>query len=176
MVTSKINNQAFINLIQENKRIIYKICNSYCPNKNEQDDLAQEIVYELWKSYKNFDTNYKFTTWMYRVSLNVAISFYRKSKKAVGTIVLDETLLNVEDLGESSVEKENNFTLMHGFIAQLKAIDKSIMLLYLDDKSYKEIAGVTGITETNVASRINRIKSILKNQFSKHNTNTYGTK
>jgi RNA polymerase sigma-70 factor (ECF subfamily) len=175
-VTTQTNKQDFTNLIQENKRIIFKICNTYCTNKNDRDDLAQEIVYELWRSYKNFDAQYKFTTWMYRVALNVAISFYRKEKKAIGTIVLNETLIDVEDQSEISEETETNFTLMHAFIAELKVIDKSIMLLYLDSKSYREIAEITGLTETNVATRINRIKGNLKNQFSKHNTSTYGTK
>ena len=80
------NKKSFTKLIQENKRIIFKICNSYCPKMQDRDDLAQEIVYELWKSFKDFDPDYKFTTWMYRVALNVAISFYRKEKKSLGRV------------------------------------------------------------------------------------------
>lgn len=176
MVTSHETKAAFSKLIQENRRIIFKICNAYCAKKEDRDDLAQEMVYELWKSFKGFNADYKFTTWMYRVALNVAISFYRKEKKSAGTIIYSETLLEFEDEQSTSVETEDNFNLMHQFINQLKAIDKSIMILYLDDKSYREIAEITGITETNVSTRINRVKEILRTQFSKHYNHSYGTK
>jgi len=73
--------EAFLRLVEENKRIIFKICNAYCRNRNDREDLAQEIVYQLWKSGNSFNTEQRFSTWMYRVALNVAISFYRKEKK-----------------------------------------------------------------------------------------------
>ena len=166
----------FVKLIQENKRIIFKICNSYCPKKENRDDLAQEIVYQLWKSVDDFNPDFKFTTWMYRIALNVAISFYRKEKKSGNTISFKEHLMELEDNQDANIETESNFSLMHKFISQLKEIDKSIMILYLDDKSYKEIAEIIGLTETNVATRINRIKETLRNKFANHITNQYGTK
>ena len=169
------NKHAFTQLIQENKRIIFKICNSYCPKKEERDDLAQEIVYELWKSYHHFNPDFKFTTWMYRIALNVAISFYRKEKKSGHVFSLEENLLELKDESEPSSETENNFSLMHRFIAELKEIDRSIVILYLDNKSYKEIAEIIGLTETNVATRISRIKEILRNKFSNHQKHPNGT-
>ena len=162
------NKEIFINLIQENKRIIFKICNSYCPKKEERDDLAQEIVYQLWKSINGFNPDLKFTTWMYRIALNVAISFYRKEKRSGTTVSLEENLLEMKDDENNSLETDTNFNLMHRFIDELKEIDKSIVILYLDDKSNKEIAEIMGLTETNVSTKINRIKETLRNTFLNH--------
>lgn len=158
--------EIFVQLIQENRKIIYKICNSYCINKDNRDDLAQEIVYNLWKSYNNFDPAFKFSTWMYRIALNVAISFYRNENKSKPYIPFTENLIVFEDDTAMNIETENNLRLLMQFISQLKEIDKSVMLLYLDDKGYKEIAEITGITESNVATKINRIKDKLKSNFS----------
>ena len=83
--------EKFVQLIQENKGIIYKICNSYCSNKNDRDDLAQEIIYNLWKSFNEFNPDMRFSTWMYRIALNVAISFYRKGNRSGMHIPFSET-------------------------------------------------------------------------------------
>ena len=163
----------FLDLIEENKKIIFKICNSYCPNKGERDDLAQEIVYHLWKSYQVYNPNLKFSTWMYRIALNVAISFYRKEKKSKPHIAITEHLVLFESPADP--ETENNLYLLLQFIHQLKEIDKSVMLLYLDDKSYKEISEITGISESNVATKINRIKERLKSNFLTTKKNYHGT-
>ena len=156
--------EIFTQLVKENKGIVYKVCNAYCYDKNNKDDLAQEIFYNLWKSFHSFRTDLKFSTWMYRIALNVAISFYRSEKKSKPHFqVFDGMALLEED--EKTYDSENNLKLLHGFINDLKEIDKSIILLYLDDKSQKEIAEITGITESNVSTRINRIKFKLKTNF-----------
>lgn len=160
--------ETFVNLINENKRIIYKICNAYCRRKDERDDLAQEIVYQLWKSYKSFNPGFKFTTWMYRIALNVAISYYRKEKKSGSKIIYTENLLELEENQDASLESEKELNLLQQFISELKEIDRSIMILYLDDKSYKEIADIMGLTETNVATKISRIKELLRHNFSNY--------
>jgi len=165
--------KSFLDLIEENKKIIFKICNSYCPNKEQRDDLAQEIVYHLWKSYQAYNHNLKFSTWMYRIALNVAISFYRKEKKWKPHVVITEHLVLFENTVDP--ENENKLNLLLQFIHQLKEIDKSVMLLYLDDKSYREIAEITGISESNVATKINRIKERLKSNFLTTQKNHYGT-
>ena len=113
---------------------------------------------------------------MYRVALNVAISFYRKEHKAKSRIPYSENLLVVEADSSANTETEKNIYLLFRFIGELKEMDKSIMLLYLDDKSYKEIAEITGITESNVATRINRIKDKLKTNFLTNQTIFYGTR
>jgi len=151
--------------IKDNERIIFKICNSYCSNKNDREDLTQEIIYQLLKSYHSFSDQYRFSTWMYRVALNVAISFYRKNKSKK-VLNYDEIKSDHKDEVSHSSELEDNLTILEKYIYQLKELDKALMILYLESKSYKEIAEVLGITETNVATKISRIKDILKQKFS----------
>src|SRR5918993_2869585 len=158
--------EAFVQLIQQNRKIIYKICNSYCINRDKRDDLAQEIVYNLWKSYSSFNPGFKFSTWMYRIALNVAISFYRNENKSQPYTSLDENLIVLDEDATLNSDKETNLILLMQFINELKEIDRSVMLLYLDDKGYKEISEITGITESNVATKINRIKDKLRTNFS----------
>lgn len=155
----------FTQLLQLHKGIIIKVCNSYCAGSGEKDDLAQEIVYNLWKAYKTYSPDYKFSTWMYRIALNVAVSFYRKEKRSLKFSSLSENLIVFNDENNKDDELEENLSLLNRFIQELKEIDKSIMLLYLDDKNYKEIAEITGISESNVGTRINRIKTYLKTKF-----------
>ena len=157
------NKEKFIQLLQQNKGIIYKVCNTYCSNKDNRDDLAQEIVYQLWRSFHHFNERLKFSTWMYRVALNVAISYYRKENKFKLHDELSENLVWFEDNAPDEIE--DDLSVLLKFINELKEIDRSIMLLYLDDKSYKEIAEITGVTETNVSTRINRIKEKLRKHF-----------
>ncbi|MDH6359160.1 sigma-70 family RNA polymerase sigma factor [Parabacteroides sp. PF5-9] len=158
--------ETFLQLLEENKGIIFSICRSYCTEKEDIDDLAQEIIYNLWKAFTNYTpTSCKFTTWMYRVALNVAISFYRKEIRSLQFNAFSEDLIVYDDDFERSTESDQRLNLLYQFIHGLNEIDKSIMLLYLDDKSYKEIADIVGITETNVATKINRIKKKMKSKF-----------
>jgi len=150
----------FIKLIAENNGIIIKICNSYCHNKIDREDLAQEIIYTLWKGGKTFNPDFKFSTWMYRVALNVAISFYRVNKKLKNNIPFTET--DIEDKIFESTPLEENLNLLQQKIAALKELDKALIILYFEEKSYKEIAEIIGITATNVATKISRIKEKLK--------------
>ena len=161
------NKETFLRLLEEHKGIIIKICNGYCQAKDDKEDLSQEIVYNLWKAFVNYTPDYKFSTWLYRVALNVAISYYRREKRSLQYTPYDENLIVFND-EEYNKELDGNLLLLQQFILELKEIDKSIMLLYLDDKSYHEIADITGISETNVATKINRIKTNLKAKFSNH--------
>jgi len=158
--------ETFLKLLDEHKVIIIKICNGYCNSKNDKEDLSQEIVYNLWKGIATYTHDYKFSTWMYRVALNVAISFYRKEKRQLRFNAYDENLLIFDEGSKFSGESEGQLGLLQRYIHELKEIDRSIMLLYLDDKSYNEIAEITGISETNVATKINRIKNGLRSRFS----------
>lgn len=161
------NKETFLRLLEEHKGIIIKICNGYCQAKDDKEDLSQEIVYNLWKAFASYTPDYKFSTWLYRVALNVAISYYRKEKRSLQYTPYDENLIVFNEEAYNK-ELDGNLLLLQQFIRELKEIDKSIMLLYLDDKSYHEIAEITGISETNVATRINRIKTNLKAKFSNH--------
>lgn len=171
---TKPDKEKFMELMEQNKGIIFTICNSYCKNRDDIDDLSQDIVYNLWKSFNSYNTDLKFSTWMYRVALNVAISFYRKGKRLGSKVVYDEQLIQLET--DNGYEEAEDFTLLFNFISTLKAMDKSIILLYLEDKTYKEIAAIVGISETNVATRIGRIKERLKSDFQTAQNKDYGTK
>lgn len=156
----------FLSVIQTNKGIIYKVANSYCINAEDRKDLVQEIIVQLWKSFDNYAHQYKYSTWMYRIALNTAISFYRKEnrRKQVSN-PLSNSILNFVDTNATG-EIEENIGFLQQFISELKELDKALMLLYLEEKSHKEIAEIIGISETNVATKIGRIKTILKQKFS----------
>ena len=155
----------FLSVIQSNKGIIYKVANSYCKNVEDRKDLVQEIIIQLWKSFDDYDDNFKHSTWMYRISLNVAISFYRKenSRRKISNPLTDG-IINFSD-NEVSEDKENDLGILQQMISQLKDLDKALMLLYLEERSHKEISQIIGISETNVATKINRIKNNLKQKF-----------
>jgi RNA polymerase sigma-70 factor (ECF subfamily) len=157
--------ESFLNQMQEHRGIIIKICNSYCPFIKDRDDLAQEIVFDLWKAFENYAPDYKFSTWMYRIALNVAISFYRKERRSLQFSAFSENLIIFDEDTDTAGELEGNLGLLQKFLYELREIDKSIMLLYLDDKNYAEIAEIVGISESNVATKINRIKTYLKSRF-----------
>lgn len=156
-------NDQFIALIQQHKRILFKICNSYCRDRSDREDLAQEIVYQLWRSFAAYNANFKFSTWMYRVALNVAISFYRKDRRQKNVHVLSENLIEIENEQEDDLEE--NIQRLQRFILELKELDRALILLYLEDKSYGEISEILGITVTNVATKLSRIKVQLKLKF-----------
>jgi len=155
----------FLSVIQTHKGIIYKVANSYCRDAEDRKDLVQEIMIQLWRSFDNYNDEYKYTTWMYRIALNTAISFYRKeSLRDRSSEELPEDILDLIDKTESA--QDENINILLQFIHELKELDKALMLLYLEEKSHKEIAAILGITETNVATKIGRIKNILKQKFS----------
>lgn len=153
----------FTTLIEQHKRIIFKIANIYC-HKNDREDLVQDIIFQLWKSWGNYNRAYTFSTWLYRVALNVAISFYRKEKRFSNTVSFNQIIIEVADT-ETHTEMDADIKLLQQFIQELNPLDKALMLLYLEAKSYKEIAEILGITETNVATKISRTKNILKHKF-----------
>lgn len=155
----------FLLVIDTNKGILYKVANSYCKDSEDRKDLVQEIIIQLWKSFEDYNDQYKYSTWVYRIALNVAISFYRKEnrRKEIAN-PLNDSILNYADTNLAT-EKEQDLSILQEFIIELKELDKAVMLLYLEEKSYKEIAEMIGITETYVATKIGRIKTILKQKF-----------
>lgn len=156
----------FLQVIEVNRRLIFKICNAYCQHPADREDLAQEIIYHLWKSWEKFNGSVKLSTWMYRIALNVAISFYRKTAKETQTTLMGDQVFEMTD-EPNQPALEDNLIALHQFINELKPLDKALMLLYLDEKSHQEIAEIIGITSTNVATKIGRIKDQLKHKFSK---------
>jgi RNA polymerase sigma factor (sigma-70 family) len=159
-----------IQIIMQNMGIIHKVANMFCKSQEDKDDLVQEIMTQLWSSFEKYDDAYKLGTWMYRVSLNIAISFYRKKQTQEQYFMpLDEKLdIISNDENENEVET-NNLELLEKFISELKEFDKALMLLYLEKKSHQEISEILGITTSNVSTKIARIKEGLKQQFSNLN-------
>lgn len=159
-------NDLFIYVIESHKGILYKVANSYCKDNEGRKDLMQEIIVQLWKSFDNYNDEYKYSTWIYRISLNVAISFYRKENARTKiSNPLTDGILNFAHTIDTE-EKEINLNILQQFISELKQLDKALMLLYLEEKSYKEISEIIGYSETNVATKISRIKNALKEKFS----------
>ncbi|MDQ7949023.1 MAG: sigma-70 family RNA polymerase sigma factor [Pedobacter sp.] len=156
----------FTQVIEANKRLIFKICTAYCKNTDEREDLAQEIIFQLWKSWGKYNASVKLSTWMYRIALNVAISSYRKEQKRASTELIGDQLFEIADENLQDGLSEHLDDLQH-FINELKVLDKALMLLYLEEKSHQEIAEIIGITPTNVATKIGRIKEQLRQKFSK---------
>jgi RNA polymerase sigma-70 factor (ECF subfamily) len=157
--------EQFLTVIQANKGIIYKVANAYCHNAEDRKDLVQEIIVQLWRSFDNYNDSYKYSTWMYRISLNVAISFYRKeNRRKQIAYPLPGSILDFADPGIAT-EIEADVGFLQQFIAELKELDKALLLLYLEEKSHREIADITGLSVTNVATKIGRIKNILKQKF-----------
>lgn len=156
----------FVSVIKDNQNLIYKICCSYCSNAENRKDLQQEILMQLWNSFSRFDGRVKVSTWMYKVALNTAISFYRNDCKLKDKkISIDASVISLSDFGYVPGEDESVVMLYH-FIDDLNEMDKALILLWLDDNKYRDIAEILGISETNVATKINRIKKVLKEKFS----------
>ena len=158
-----MDSSAFLQLIQDNKGILYKISSSYCRNAGDREDLMQEMIYQLLRSGSKFDKTQKFSTWMYRIALNVAISFYRKANRSGVTLTLDGEAQFADDSGDEVLEER--IETLQRFIRSLNELDKALMILYLEERPYKEIAEILGISETNVATKLSRIKGRLKQEF-----------
>ncbi|HKZ11957.1 MAG TPA: sigma-70 family RNA polymerase sigma factor [Rhodanobacteraceae bacterium] len=159
-------------LLREHQRIVFKVANVYARGAHDRDDLAQEIAAQLWRSFGGFDgRRAKFTTWMYRVALNVAVSRARTARRSGAEIVEPlrdvhlDTVAGTGDVQEASMEKDERIAALHAFIAQLDALNRALVLLYLEDRSYAEIADVLGISKTNVATKLSRIKQRLREQL-----------
>ena len=165
---SPITDDQFSALIDEHKGIIFKIANAYCHNTEDRKDLVQEIAVQLWKSHGKYDPRFKLSTWIYRIALNVAISAYRRERRCRERVSPLEEII-VEPAAEQETPDPKIATL-HRIIAQLDELNRALMLLYLDGNSYRDIGGILGLTETNVATKINRLKLKIKKQFDQTNS------
>ncbi|NER08985.1 RNA polymerase sigma-70 factor, ECF subfamily [Muriicola jejuensis] len=151
----------FITELENNQNIVHKVCSLYTHDRESHNDLFQEITIQLWKAYPKFRGESKFSTWMYRVALNTAITLYRKSKKRVLTQDFDSVIFKIK-ADEYDPEEEKQLTLMYDAIRQLGDIDKALVFLYLEDKNYSEISETLGISEVNARVKMNRVKTKLR--------------
>ena len=151
----------FVALLDEHQNIIHKICRLYTNNEVEHEDLFQEISIQLWRSYNRFEGKSKFSTWMYRVGLNTAITLYRKEKKRLNTQPLNDQFTAIAQ-EEYNAQVDEQMAWLYQKIKDFSEIDKALVLLYLEDKRYDEIAETLGISAGNARVKMNRIKERLK--------------
>jgi RNA polymerase sigma-70 factor (ECF subfamily) len=155
----------FERTIEQHKGILIKVARAYCPNETDRQDLIQEMMIQIWQTIHKYNDQYKISTWLYRISLNVAISFYRKSSTGAKKYT-DLNELTIAIPVEDKSEKERQLNLLEQFINELREIDKALMVLYLEDKSHTEISEILGLSVSNVGTKIGRIKGELKKRFS----------
>lgn len=154
----------FIEFFKSNQKLIHKICRIYTDNAEDHEDLFQEITIQLWKSFSTFKGDSKFSTWMYRVALNTAITLFRKPKKQNSQAVdVDVSSLRIEY--ETYEDDEHKLQKMYKAIYELSDVEKALIMMYLEDKPYKEIGEILGITEGNARVKMNRAKNNLKTKI-----------
>lgn len=156
----------FIQAIAANQYILHKVCNLYMDHREDKEDLFQEILLHAWKGIKNYRGDAKFTTWLYRVALNTAITFYRKEQRTVRTTELKDRLAT--DFADISFVPQDEAAALYKAIGELSKIDKALVMLYLEDYSYQEMGEIMGITANNVAVKMNRIKTKLRETSKKY--------
>lgn len=150
--------ERFLKLLEEHQGIVHHICTLYSHDQDDHNDLFQEIIFHLWRSFNSFQHQSKFSTWLYRVALNTAISQLRKNKK-INFTKLDEA----ENISiEPAENMDEEIQLMYQAIRKLSKIDRAITMLYLEEHKYEEIAEILGIAASNVGVRINRVKTKLE--------------
>jgi RNA polymerase sigma factor (sigma-70 family) len=153
----------FGDLLEQHRRIVFKVAGTYAHDADDCADLAQEIAAQLWRAYPGYDPQRRFSTWMYRIALNVAISYVRAdSHRRRHSVPLDETLHDVADGDGSDHETDQQVRALYRFIAELDPLNRALLLLYLEERSGSEIADILGITESNVTTKIGRLKQRIR--------------
>ena len=153
---------SFLVDLNQNIRIVHRVCHTYFPrDAMEREEVFQDIMYQLWKSYPKFKGESKFSTWMHKVALNTAITHIRRSSRKSQSAELAEPIAHAPDMNEH-IHREEEVRQLYAAIDTLVGIDKAIILLHLEDQDYDEIAAITGLTRTNVSVRLVRIRRALK--------------
>ena len=160
-----LSEKEFIQLIQEHQQIIHKVCSIYMDTPPDREDLFQEIMISAWKGSKNFKGDAKFSTWLYRVALNTAITFFKKGRKEPA--VYSESTEHTQIPDEQN-NQEAQLAALTSAINDLNGIDKALIILYLENVTYPDIAVILGISANNVAVKMNRIKTRLKESSKKY--------
>ncbi|MGH8224631.1 MAG: RNA polymerase sigma factor [Gammaproteobacteria bacterium] len=166
-MTARQHQQRFTALLHEHRKIVFKVAAMYARDAEDRRDLEQEICVQLWRSFSRYDeTRGKFSTWMYRVALNVAISQLRRTRRAGADRFEPLEEHHLESIGgEPDHEPDERLHELYAFIDKLDALNRALILLYLEDRNYAEIAEILGISETNVATKLGRIKQKLRGQM-----------
>ena len=152
----------FSALLQRHAGIVFKVANSYARGAEDRADLAQEIAMQLWRAWPSYDPARSFSTWMYRIALNTAISHLRAQAPASRDVPLDGHADALVAEGAFDPETHERLGLLRRFMATLGPLDRALLLLYLEERSGREMAEVLGIGQSNVSTRINRIRQRLR--------------
>jgi RNA polymerase sigma-70 factor (ECF subfamily) len=160
-MNSRNTEKDFVKLINENQRLIHSVCMMFERDEENRKDLFQEIILQLWRGFHSYKGQAKITTWMYRIALNTAISSFRKASRIPISTDIDNLQFQIADNIESALRREQ-FQMLENAIKKLNEIEKAIMMLYLEDIPYEEIAETLGITQNNVRVKMNRIREKLK--------------
>ncbi|HAI44399.1 MAG TPA: sigma-70 family RNA polymerase sigma factor, partial [Maribacter sp.] len=150
----------FTNLIREHQGLLYKVTSIYTDNKEDQEDLFQEVVFQLWKYFDSFRNDAKITTWMYRVAMNTSITFIKKIKRRPDSVSVAEVFISESDTHNEVFEER--LRLLYQHLKHLNILEKGLIFLLLEGKSYNEIAQITGLSASNVGTKISRVKKKLK--------------
>lgn len=159
----QVSEKQFLENILQNRGIILKICRIYRRDQDDQDDLYQEIILNAWRSYPHFEGRSKFSTWLYRVALNTALSETRKDK----FFGLFDSIEHGQHVVDIEIEDNEKQQMLYRAIDQLDPMEKTIVILYLEDLPYSEISEISGLTESNVGVRLHRLKEKIKKMFAK---------
>lgn len=155
----------FADLFDAHRGIVFKVANTYCRHPDDRQDLAQEIAAQLWRAFPGYDPARAFTTWMYRIALNVAISHVRSDARRAPQVSIDDhdghPALAVED-GDP---EDARVRALHAVIDRQPPLDRALLLLWLDERSQREIADVLGISESNVSTKLNRLRQRIREQL-----------
>ena len=161
----------FVRALEAHKGILYKVATTYGEGRDDRGDLAQDIVVELWRAWPGYDAaRAAFATWMYRIALNVAISHRRGRHRGAETLSIDAAGLDFEAADRELASGSDDLHALHQLLAGLDPVGRALVLLYLEGYAQDEIAAMTGLTETNVTTRIHRIKQRLREQAGAENT------
>jgi RNA polymerase sigma-70 factor (ECF subfamily) len=156
---------AFLTAVNQNIRIVHQVCRAYFYRDTaEREDVFQDIMYQLWRSYPGFKGESKLSTWIYKVALNTAITHIRRNTRSPRKSELNESIVR-ESRVTDHVSRKEKLDLLYEAISTLTPLDKAIILLHLEEQTYDEIASITGLTKTNVSVRLVRIKRALKDYF-----------
>ena len=157
--------EAFANLLEHHRGILLKVANSWTRLPEDRADLVQEIAMQLWRAWPQYDPARSFSTWMYRIALNVAISFGRGDGRRRRHLVPLDDEHDIADHNATDHEADQHVALLRRFIAAQKPLDRALLILYLDERPQREIADILGISEANVSTKIGRLKQRIRNEL-----------
>ncbi|MFT3704247.1 MAG: sigma-70 family RNA polymerase sigma factor [Agriterribacter sp.] len=153
--------QYFLEMLRNNNGILHKVCRMYCYSVEDREDLYQEMIMQVWKAFPKFRQESKISTWIYRIALNTAISGYRKEQRSINTVLFEQDAIHAI-YEEQDAEKNEKIKMMNEAIQHLTDVEKALIMLYLDDKSYEEMEEILGMSQGNLRVKMNRIKEKLR--------------